>query len=584
MTVLSIQETRLGCTAPLPSTSAPQVSGLSSLISPGLQEIYHRLSKEFIPSIVGKCLLYSTLEQTNGATCSSSRGVGDVNEREMRHRIELNANILSLTEQLLTSRPHLALSKDISKGLQQQLFAIYRFPGLYTELPEDDRERTRVENLLGFLHELNACPLTDEEVLHLLRRGLSQYAPSVTSNAIRQSAQLMRLHNLAKCAMRKLTLVKDQEYSLGLYRGMKDMTLLTDEKGEVIGKLKTFVPDPVFPNNFRCEALGYAYDQLAGIGMTCATKTAWITFEDEIRQIAHFFMTHREEEARVRFAELPEEVRANIDLGTTACEGARAITRYLRSDHFKSFKKNSELAQKEQASTLQVWAKGANAVKTLLTDSPGTGLLLKSIPTAIVHSHAVLAWIKGAKDCHIANTLLTPTAPILIDCDDEHMLSPNHIGKTPAIDNFRLWQFGLPQSGIPFTRPELFLMATSQISQKLQAWNGSQRSVVCSEGKFQRLPTPWMPREALKAQQLRMKDMERRAQDALFSYGPPFSPQDLYQEMIVGAPLVAGALEEGVPGILAYDKPAAPWWGSRFLESQFIQNMHELYPSYEVID
>ncbi|MES2122434.1 MAG: hypothetical protein V4492_06625 [Chlamydiota bacterium] len=568
-----------GWPSPTPSCTG---SDLSHLISPRLQEMHRRLSKEFTPGIVGRCLIYSSLEQRTGVTSSSSSVTENVNELEMRYRIAINSQLQMLSKQLFASRPHLPLSEDMHRGFQQLIFSVYRFPGLYTELPDGNREKTRVENLLDFLKELNASPLEDREVAHLLRRGLAQYTPTVTNDAIQQGAKLIKLQHLAKSSMRKQTLEKDQEYSLGLYRGMKDMTLISNSKGEVIGKLKTFIPEAEFPNNFRCEALGYAYDQLAGIGMTCATKTAWITLEDEIRQIAHFFKTHREDEARLRFSELPDAIRACIDLGKSAKISARAIELYLKSDDFKSYKDNNELARKEQMGTLQVWAKGATAVKTLLTDSPGTGLMLRNIPVAVAHTHALLAWIKGAKDCHIANTLITPGAPTLLDCDDEHLLTLNNIGKKPAIDNFRLWQFGLPQSGIPFSRAELFLLATSYISQKLQEWNQSQRSVVYNEGKFQRRPAPWISAEASDAQQLRMQEVERRAKDALL-YGPPFSPQDLYHEMVEGSSLAVRAKQNGVPGVLAYDTPLDPWWDSRFFESTFIQNMHELYPSYEVL-
>ncbi len=227
----------------------------------------------------------------------------------------------------------------------------------------------------------------------------------------------------------------------------------------------------------------------------------------------------------------------------------------------------------------------------LLSERMGVGASLRDVSVAMAHRYAVLGWIKGSKDGHVANTLLqfdsgTPSTSAItsssttieapttsrlsnfLDCDDEFLLGANLAFGTEENNNLplwkfgflRMWQMGLPQSAVPFSRAELFLLATSNISHKLAQLNRNCR---------------WIKPEDLEQQRLRVDALEMRAKQA-FDEGTSFSMRDLYHEVVTDADKVADVARQ-FPPILAYDLPRMPDWDPSFNTPTFAQNMHDLY-------
>ncbi|MES2121773.1 MAG: hypothetical protein V4492_03220, partial [Chlamydiota bacterium] len=285
---------------------------------PVLRQMHADFRRGYDAEIVDKCFRYCAFLRhldlvVSQPTCSSSPSTTALPYeeiyKELHFRIdkitEFTSLILTLFEEI---RPSLPGSAETYRMIQGVAFSIYRYPVFYIQQPADNPERMRVENLIAFMRVLNESPMKDEDVAYLLRVGVNQYVQTVSSQDIEQGARLSQMHRRATYSYRAQTLVRGTTYSDT--HTDKRMYLIADEIGSTIGKLKTFVPAVYHYNCPRHEALGYAYDQLLGAGMTCPTSVAAIfpSYErevtNELRQIAGLLKMNRQE-GKDQFAQLP---------------------------------------------------------------------------------------------------------------------------------------------------------------------------------------------------------------------------------------------------------------------------------------
>lgn len=325
-----------------------QLGGNPSLI-PALQQMHAALSRDFDSDIVDHCFWYSEFlshmssddSRLISSSCSSSSSSSsrlddsrliysscsssspsplnlNLVYEEFSLRIRHVSYLLSQFNHLLEQRPAIPRSEEMHNSFQRMLFSIYLYRGLYSKLPLDHVDYTRMTDCYAFLSELTAPTpegdvLTDEDVSYLLKVGMAQYSHTVPSEHIKHAADLFGLQRLTKFLMRAQTLPEVESYSE--YHAEKKMCLIRNptKMDEIVGKFKFFAPTFAESGNpHQNEALGYAYDQLLFAEMTCPTKLASISFEKELSQIVCFLRTYRESEALERFMQLPAVVRSVV--------------------------------------------------------------------------------------------------------------------------------------------------------------------------------------------------------------------------------------------------------------------------------
>jgi hypothetical protein len=479
---------------------------LDLLFAEDLMDLQRRLSDASSPHIARKILYTSPL----------IKEYADVHAERL-------LGVARRLSQFEESRQRFSLSSDFC--------ARWRAAEYFLLLAHDQPERA--DRFLAAVRAiLESAPSSQKDQELLLRVAFALFVPHSYRDDLKGTERLKGLYQRAKALTRRGQIQVEEL----LYGKMA----LVREGERIVAKYK-----PNHAGAAAREALGYACTAALGLPFTPPTIMARLSVRQEISELARLLRYSVKDRQGIeqRFAELPQAVQNGVcdclcRLKTTRSqeglgealwrdgkaasdlERARALETYLDTQLFRRFETEHPLADVDARGSLQLWIGGiTQRILELLTEDGSGGTHLKGLSPVLVQLYALAGIIKGSRDGSSGNTLATFTdgaLDALYEFDDECSL--------PTDDDFshlRMWQFGLPQADLPFSRAVLHLFSQPEVLQRVKALGGSPD---CA----------FVPSEALQKQQERVQRLGRLFQEELRKESPTLTPRALFFQLFGG--------------------------------------------------
>lgn len=348
----------------------------------------------------------------------------------------------------------------------------------------------------------------------------------------------------------------------------KSIFTICSHTNEIIGKYK-----PNYPGVAAREVKGYAYDSILGLGYTAPTGFAQLSMERALLSLKDSFQLAEDgfkiakalekegllELAHLRFKEamdlhakamdqaasFPEEIKQGLYGSLSARfnfeyinSGAGlwwnndckivpdryrvfAIQDFISGEIFNRFKTANSFETKCKTGSIQRWiTEPQQRVVDFLVNDRAAGDRLREISKTQVHLYCILGLIKGSRDGHSGNALVTfsedGSIKKIYEFDDERSMPVDNV-----YTEFRLWQFGLPQADLPFDRTVALFFSKTSLLKQFQSYNRFDR---------QELIFP----KTYAAQEQRIAKMIELFQLEVVKSVPTLTPRQLFFELFGG--------------------------------------------------